>query len=199
MFERKELKFAFDALEPFIDAKTMEIHSTKHHQGYVNKLNTALEDFPEFQNKTLEELLTNLNDLPEEIRLAVRNNGGGHHNHTLFFNHLTPTKVEVPASLKQKIEDSFDSMENFMEVFSLAAGSVFGSGWAFLCLNQAGELVVQTQANQDSPLSDGLKPIMGIDVWEHAYYLHYQNRRPEYIQNFFNIIDWNIVEENLNS
>jgi len=199
MFSREELKFSFDALEPFIDAQTMEIHSTKHHQGYVNKLNAALENHPELLEKSLEELLTNLNDLPQEVRTAVRNSGGGHHNHTLFFNHLTPTKVEVPGQLMERIESDFGSYENFMQDFATAAASVFGSGWAFLCVDSENKLVIQTQANQDSPLSDGLKPIMGIDVWEHAYYLHYQNRRPEYIQNFFNVIDWNVVLENLNS
>jgi len=199
MFQRKELTFDFSALEPFIDAQTMEIHSTKHHQGYVNKLNAALEDFPEYQSKSIEDLLSNISELPQEIQSSVRNNGGGHHNHTLFFGHLTPNKTQVPESLLEKINQSFGSFEEFKERFTLAAGSVFGSGWAFLCLDSNDELVIQTQANQDSPLSDGLKPIMGIDVWEHAYYLHYQNRRPEYIENFFNIIDWNKVLENLNS
>lgn len=197
MFERTELKFAFNALEPFIDSQTMEIHSTKHHQGYVNKLNAALEDYPELSGKSLEDLLINIKDLPQEIQTAVRNNGGGHHNHTLFFNHLSPQKVELPAELLTKIQESFGTYEAFVEDFSLAAASVFGSGWAFLCKDSNGQLLIQTQSNQDSPLSDGLIPIMGIDVWEHAYYLHYQNRRPEYIQNFFNIIDWNVVLDNL--
>ena len=199
MFQRQELNFAFDALSPHIDAQTMEIHSTKHHQGYVNKLNAALEDYPELQEKSLHDLLSNISELPEEIQTAVRNNGGGHANHTLFFSHLTPQKVEVPAELLEKINQAFGSFEDFQEQFSLAAASVFGSGWAFLCLDEQNNLMIQTQANQDSPISDGLKPIMGIDVWEHAYYLHYQNRRPEYIQNFFNVIDWNKVQDNLNS
>jgi len=195
MFQRKELTFDFSALEPFIDAQTMEIHSTKHHQGYVNKLNAALEDFPEYQSKSIEDLLINISQLPQEIQTAVRNNGGGHHNHTLFFGHLTPNKTQVPESLLDKINQSFGSFEEFKERFALAAGSVFGSGWAFLCLDTNDELVIQTQANQDSPLSDGLKPIMGIDVWEHAYYIDTRNNRAQYLENYWALINWSFINE----
>ncbi len=197
MFQRQDLKFAFDAFEPFLDAVTMEIHTSKHHQGYVNKLNAALEDYPELLATPIEKLLQNPSDLPEEVRTAVINNGGGHANHTLFFNHLCPGPVEVPSALLAKIEQAFTSFDQFKEDFSAAAATLFGSGWVFLCQDQNGNLIMQTQTNQNSPLSEGLHPIMVIDVWEHAYYLHYQNRRPEYIENFFNIIDWNQVQENM--
>ena len=192
-----ELGFAHNALEPHIDARTMEIHHGKHHQGYVNKLNAALEGHSDLADKSLPELLGNLDAVPEEIRTAVRNNGGGHANHSLFFAHLSPNGGGAPSgALAEAINSAFGSFDKFKEEFAAAAAGRFGSGWAFLCVKGDGSLHVESTPNQDSPLMHGHTPIMGIDVWEHAYYLNYQNRRPDYIAAFWNVIDWNKVGEN---
>ncbi len=193
MYKLPEMKYPYDALEPIIDAKTMEIHYTKHHGAYVNGLNAALEKHPNL-NLSLEEMLIDLNKVPEDIRTSVRNNGGGHHNHTLFWEILTPGGAKMPTGkLLDAINKDFGSFENFKEVFSNAAKTRFGSGWAWLLKTDSGLKVISTP-NQDAPLAEG-KPILGLDVWEHAYYLNYQNRRPEYVTAFFNVINWDVVNK----
>ncbi len=189
-----KLPYAFDALEPHIDARTMEIHYTKHHQGYVNKLNAALEGHPELQSLTALELLLSLDSIPDSIRTAVRNNGGGHVNHSLFWTNMSPNGGGTPGGLLGgAIDDSFGSFVEFHKQFSNAAATRFGSGWAWLCADSDG-LVVTSTANQDNPIfTDGVVPILGLDVWEHAYYLNYQNRRPDYIEAFWNVVDWDEV------
>jgi Fe-Mn family superoxide dismutase len=186
-----KLAYSYDALEPYIDGKTMIIHHTKHHQAYVNNLNSVLEKHPELEKEAPEELIRNLGRVPEDIHMAVRNNGGGHVNHTFFWEIL---KKGVPArgDVMDAIGGKFGSFEDFRERFSKAAASRFGSGWAWLVVSN-GELEVVSTANQDSPLTVGKTPIMGIDLWEHAYYLKYQNRRPEYIEAFFNVVNWEKV------
>ncbi|TDT60985.1 superoxide dismutase [Fonticella tunisiensis] len=191
-----ELKYSNDALEPYIDKLTMEIHHSKHHGAYVNNLNAALENYSELQEKNIEELLTNLNQVPEAIKAAVRNNGGGHYNHSIFWDIIGPNGGGEPrGNLKKAIERDFGSFEKFKEEFSKAAAGRFGSGWAWLVINKEGKLQVVSTPNQDNPISEGLKPVMGLDVWEHAYYLKYQNRRPEYINAWWNVINWKAVEE----
>lgn len=190
------LGFEFDALEPFFDAKTMEIHYTKHHQGYVNKLNTALESAPAL-NLSLEEMLKDLSLVPENIRQAVRNNGGGHFNHSFFWPQLKVNNNEGPkGALQDALNEAFGSFDGFKEAFSNAAATRFGSGWAWLIKNNAGKLEVVSTPNQDTPLSLGT-PLLGLDVWEHAYYLNYQNRRPDYISAFFSVVHWDVVAERL--
>ncbi len=197
-FELPKLPYDFNALEPYIDARTMEIHYTKHHQGYVNKLNAALEKHPELQGKSIEELLRGLDSVPEDIRTAVRNNGGGHFNHSLFWPVMSPNGGGKPGGeLAKAIEGAFGSFDSFKEQFSATAAGVFGSGWAWLVVDGGGALSITSTPNQDSPLSRGLTPILGLDVWEHAYYLKYQNRRPEYIENWWNVVNWDQVAKNL--
>ena len=186
------LPYAYDALEPHIDARTMEIHHTKHHQAYINKVNDAIAG-TEWESKTVEELVASLDQVPESIRTAVRNHGGGHANHSLFWTIMKPDGGGTPSGeLASAIETAFGSFDNFRKEFSTAAATRFGSGWAWLTVD-GGKLVVESTANQDSPLSAGRTPILGIDVWEHAYYLKYQNRRPEYIDAFWNVINWDEV------
>ncbi|GAA0437422.1 superoxide dismutase [Agaribacter marinus] len=196
-FELPELPYATNALEPYIDQTTMEIHHGKHHQTYVNKLNAALEGKAELADKSLEAIISNLEAVPEDIRTAVRNNGGGHLNHTLFWEIIAPGKeaAEPAGKLAEAIKEAFGSISSFEQKFADAATTRFGSGWAWLVVNQTGKLEVISTPNQDNPISEGKTPILGIDVWEHAYYLKYQNRRPEYIENFFNIINWDVVAE----
>ena len=192
--ELPALPYPYDALEPYIDARTMEIHHTKHHQGYVNKLNAALEKYPDLQKVPLEELLRNIASVPEDIRTAVRNNGGGHVNHSLFWTIMGPNGGGQPSgALAAAIEAAFGSFDAFKEAFSQAAATRFGSGWAWLVVDAFGNLKVYSTPNQDSPYMDGFTPILGLDVWEHAYYLKYQNRRPEYIQNWWNVVNWDEV------
>lgn len=192
-----ELPYAYDALEPYIDAKTMEIHYTKHHQAYINKLNEALKKYPEWQKVSLYDLLTRLNEVPEDIRTAVRNQGGGHANHTFFWKCMTPKADKAPeGELAQAIEKTFGSLDEFKKQFNAAAVSVFGSGWAWLVMDQNNNLKVIATSNQDSPLMQGMVPLLGLDVWEHAYYLKYQNRRPEYIDGWWNVVNWNFVQQN---
>ena len=193
MFELPNLPNSFEALEPNIDAKTMEIHHDKHHEGYVKKLNAAVEG-TEFANKDIVEILKNINEVPENIKQAVINNGGGHANHSLFWEILSPEKQEPLGNVSDDINTTFGSFQDFKEKFSNAAATRFGSGWAWLVVNSEGELEVLSTGNQDSPLMEGKTPILGLDVWEHAYYLKYQNKRPDYIEAFFNLINWNKVE-----
>jgi len=193
-FELPKLPYAYDALEPNIDAKTMEIHHTKHHQGYTDKLNAAIEKHSELAEKSAEDLLKEVDSLPEDIRTAVINNGGGYVNHSLFWQLLSPEKQEVSGSVSEAINKSFGSFDSFKEKFSDAAVKRFGSGWAWLVVSD-GKLEVMSSPNQDSPLMDGKVPVLGLDVWEHAYYLNYQNKRPDYIAAFFNIINWKKVNE----
>lgn len=191
-----QLPYAYDALEPYIDKDTMTIHHTKHHQAYINNLNAALETYPELQKETVEELISNIQLVPENIRTAVHNNGGGHANHSFFWPLLSPNGGGNPKGLIAKeINKKFGSFDKFKEAFNKAAASRFGSGWAWLVLNN-GTLEVYSTANQDSPLMEGKIPLLTLDVWEHAYYLHYQNRRPEYIDAFWNVVNWDQVEKN---
>ncbi|PXF32428.1 superoxide dismutase [Pokkaliibacter plantistimulans] len=190
------LPYAYDALEPHLDARTMEIHHSKHHQTYVNGLNTALSDYPDLQALPVEKLLEDMNAIPEAIRGAIRNHGGGHANHSLFWLVMSPEGGGEPTgALGDAITATFGSFAQLKEKFNAAATTRFGSGWAWLAVDKQGQLVVTSTANQDSVISDGLTPILGLDVWEHAYYLHYQNRRPDYIQAFWNVINWNEVSQ----
>jgi superoxide dismutase, Fe-Mn family len=191
-YELPKLAYAYDALEPHIDAQTMKIHHTKHHQAYLTKLNEAIEGTPLGENP-IEYLLANIEEVPEDIRQTVINNGGGYANHTLFFSILTPHGKGAPSgALAGAIDDAFDSFEQFKEAFQAAALGRFGSGWAWLVVKD-GELDVVSTANQDSPIMHGATPLLGLDVWEHAYYLKYQNRRPEYVEAFWNLVDWDAV------
>lgn len=197
-FTLPTLPYDYAALEPHIDAETMRIHHGKHHQAYVTNLNAALEATPELFEKTIEELVTNLNELPQSVQTAVRNNGGGHVNHAFFWTSLTGEKTELHGNLKVDLEATFGSVEAFKEAFETAAKTRFGSGWAWLVVSN-GQLEVVSTPNQDSPLTDGKTPILGLDVWEHAYYLNYQNRRPDYVSAYWNVVDWNKAEERYNS
>lgn len=187
-----KLPYSYDALEPHIDAKTMEIHHTKHHQAYIDKLNAAVEG-TEWANLSVEELVSDLKKVPEDKRTAVRNHGGGHANHSLFWTILTPNGGGEPSGeLADAIKSAFGDFASFKTKFSDAAKNQFGSGWAWLVVN-GGKLEVLSMGNQDSPLSDGKTPVLGLDVWEHAYYLKYQNKRPDYVEAFWNLINWNEV------
>jgi Fe-Mn family superoxide dismutase len=197
-FELPKLPYAEDALEPYIDAQTMNIHRTKHHQAYITNLNAALEKHPELANKSLEDLLSDLSAVPEDIRMAVRNHGGGTWNHNMFWEIMAPkTSITPSGELMKALEAAFGSFDSFKSEFEKAAVGRFGSGWAWLVRRGDGLAVVST-ANQDNPFSDGLTPIMGIDVWEHAYYLKYQNRRPEYVSNWWNVVNWEAVADRYN-
>ncbi len=190
------LPYAFDGLEPHIDAKTMEIHHDKHHAAYVNKLNAALEKHPDLQSKSLEDLLTDLGSLPDSVRGAVNNHGGGHLNHSIFWNNMSPNGGGSPdGELASAISSSFGSFDEFKSKFSTAAAGRFGSGWAWLCVDGAGKLMIKALPNQDNPLTEGLRPLLGLDVWEHAYYLKYQNRRPDYVTAWWNVVNWKDVAE----
>ena len=195
-----QLPYSFDALEPHIDARTMEIHHDKHHAGYVNNLNAALDKQPDLHNKSLDDLISNLKSVPESIRTAVRNNGGGHWNHSFFWKVMSKNGGGEPTGdLSDAIKRDFGSFGQFKDQFTNAGATRFGSGWAWLVVNN-GKLNVVSTPNQDNPLMDiaevSGRPILGVDVWEHAYYLHYQNRRPDYLKAFFNVIDWNAVAQN---
>jgi len=195
MFTLPKLTYAYNALEPSIDARTMEIHHSKHHQGYVNKLNKTLENHPELLEKKIENLLIDLKKLPTKIKIAVQNNGGGHANHSLFWSILSPdAKQEPRGKLLEKINSTFGSFAKFKKEFSAKTAGQFGSGWGWLVKTPSGKLEIMTTNNQDSPLSRGLIPLLTIDVWEHAYYLKYQNRRPDYLEAIWNVIDWEEVE-----
>jgi Fe-Mn family superoxide dismutase len=192
-YELPQLPYAYDALEPHIDKETMNIHHTKHHNTYVTGINAALEGQAELQGKSVEELISNMDAVPENIKTAVRNHGGGHANHSLFWNILTPGGATSPnGELADALTGKFGSFDNFKDEFAKAAATRFGSGWAWLVVNN-GELEITSTPNQDSPLMEGKTPVLGLDVWEHAYYLNYQNRRPDYINAFFNVINWDVV------
>jgi Fe-Mn family superoxide dismutase len=198
MFKLPDLGYGFDALEPYIDAKTMEIHHDKHHSTYVEKLNAALEKYPDWRAKTIEEILANIKNLPENIRIAAQNNGGGHHNHSLFWETMKPGGAKEPqGALAEVLNASFGGYDNFKTKFTEAAVNRFGSGWAWLAADKDGKLEVYSTANQDSPLMQGKRPILGLDVWEHAYYLKYQNRRPEYIDAWWSVVNWDAVASRL--
>ncbi|MGG1517625.1 superoxide dismutase [Paenibacillus oryzisoli] len=185
------LPYANDALEPHIDAKTMEIHHDRHHNAYVTNLNAALDKHPALHEKSLNDLIADLNSVPEDIRTAVRNNGGGHANHSLFWEVIGPNGGGAPTgALAAAIESELGGFEKFKADFSAAATTRFGSGWAFLAVDKAGKLKVYSLPNQDSPIMEGETPILGLDVWEHAYYLNYQNKRPDYIAAFWNVVNW---------
>lgn len=194
-YELPTLPYPTDALEPHIDQRTMEIHHGKHHAAYVANLNNAVAGKPELESKSVEDLIADLDAVPEEIRTAVRNNGGGHANHSLFWTVIGPNAGGQPdGDLAAAIDAAFGSFDAFQEAFAKAATTRFGSGWAWLSVRN-GKLEVTSTPNQDSPLMDGATPILGLDVWEHAYYLHYQNRRPDYIKAFWNVVDWNAVAQ----
>jgi Fe-Mn family superoxide dismutase len=194
-FELPKLEYEYSSLEPYIDEATMKFHHDKHHQAYTDKLNAALEKHPEIKVKMAEELLMDLKKIPEDIRTAVRNNGGGYVNHNFFWK-ILKKNIILRGKLKEIIEERFGSFEKFREEFTNASLGLFGSGWTWLVLNKNKELEIITTANQDSPISDGKIPILTIDLWEHSYYLRYQNKRADYVNAFFNIINWQRVEEN---
>jgi Fe-Mn family superoxide dismutase len=208
-YELPQLPYGYDALEPYLDAKTMEIHHTKHHQAYTNNLNAALEKHPEIADMPLEKLLADLTLVPEDIRMAVRNHGGGYWNHNFFWKVMAPHSAEAASrgeptaggepsgKVADAITASFGGFAPFKEIFTKAASGVFGSGWAWLVMGPDGKLAVTSTPNQDSPLALKQKPLLALDVWEHAYYLKYQNRRPEYIDAWWNVVNWQAVEENL--
>ncbi|PWI57727.1 superoxide dismutase [Sulfoacidibacillus thermotolerans] len=196
-FETPALPYAADALEPYIDAKTMTVHHDGHHVAYTNNLNAALENHPDLQAKSAIDILKNIHDVPESIRTTVRNNGGGHVNHNMFWKLLSPNGGGEPTGeLADAINKEFGSFAKFKEEFVKAAATRFGSGWAWLVLDSTGKLAITSTPNQDSPYMDGLTPILGLDVWEHAYYLKYQNKRADYISAFWNVVNWPQVAEN---
>ena len=195
-FTLPPLPYPYDALEPHIDAKTMQIHHTGHHAAYVRNLNAAVAKHPHLARKSIEELLADLEALPADVRTTIRNNGGGHANHTLFWQIMSPKGGGQPrGELAKAIEKAFGSFERFQEQFTATAMGVFGSGWAWLSVGRDKQLRIEPTPNQDTPISAGRTPILGIDVWEHAYYLKYQNRRAEYVKAFYNVIDWERVAE----
>jgi Fe-Mn family superoxide dismutase len=197
-FTLPALPYAYDALEPHIDARTMEIHHTKHHQAYVNNLNAALEKAPQLEGKSLDDLMRNINSVPEAVRTAVRNNGGGHWNHSQFWEWMGPKRGGEPSGrLGDAIKKSFGDFSKFKEQFAAAAAGRFGSGWAWLLDEGNGKLSITSTPNQDNPLMEGKKPILGLDVWEHAYYLKYQNRRPDYVAAWWNVVNWDSVGKKL--
>jgi Fe-Mn family superoxide dismutase len=188
------LPYDYAALEPHIDEATMRIHHDKHHAAYVNNLNAALEGHADLQAKTIEAILSNLDAVPDAIRMAVRNNGGGHYNHTIFWEMMTPGGAQRPGgALGKAIDSTFGSFDTFKEHFTKAGTSRFGSGWAWLSMDASGRLTVESTPNQDTPLSAGRKALLGCDVWEHAYYLKYQNRRPDYMAAWWNVVNWDVV------
>ncbi len=194
--ELPELGYDYDALEPHIDARTIDIHHTKHQQGYTNKLNAALEGHDALQDYTAVQVLRGLHAVPSDIRTAVRNNGGGYANHSLFWEVIAPGGADQPGGeLASRIDDAFGSFDSFQETFQSAAKGQFGSGWGWLAVSPFGELEVLSTANQDSPLIDGYTPILGVDVWEHAYYLNYQNQRGAYLDAFWNVVNWDAVAQ----
>lgn len=190
-FQMVPLPYAYDALEPYIDAKTVELHYSKHHQTYLNNLNGALEKYPELGNLTIEQLLSNLNSVPEDIRMVVRNNGGGYYNHNIYWAIMGPARGGEPTGkLAEAITKEFGSYASLKEQLEKTGLGRFGSGWAWLSKKQDGSLTIHSTPNQDTPLAEGLFPIIGVDVWEHAYYLKYQNRRAEYLTNWWNLANW---------
>lgn len=196
-FELPNLPYEFDALEPHIDKETMEIHHDKHHNTYVTKLNAAIEG-TDLENKSIEEIVANLDSVPSDIQTAVRNNGGGHLNHSSFWQILSPNSEEK-GTVVDKIKEQWGSLDEFKDEFAKKAAGQFGSGWAWLVVDKDGKLEIVTTANQDNPITEGKTPILGLDVWEHAYYLKYQNKRPDYINAFWNVVNWEKVDELYNA
>lgn len=196
-FVNPPLPYAYDALEPFIDAKTMELHHNRHLQTYINNLNKTLKDYPEYQNLSLEKLIIYIDSLPSSIQTEVKNNAGGIYNHIFFFSNMTNSKMEIPSPLSDYINNYFGNFENFKDVFSNAAMSVFGSGYAWLVLNPFGQLQIITTANQDTPFPLNMCPLLNLDVWEHAYYLKHYNLRADYINDWFHVVNWQQVNTNL--
>lgn len=198
MFELSKLKFDYNALEPYIDALTVETHYSKHHQNYCNNLNKALDNYPQFTGVTIEDILKNTENIPEEVRQLVINNGGGYFNHNLYWENMGTQFKSVPeGKLAEALNNAFSSFADFQKLFSDSGIKLFGSGWTWLVKNRAGALKIVNTVNQDSPISNGLQPILALDVWEHAYYLKYQNRRAEYIQNWWNVVNWKVVADRL--
>jgi superoxide dismutase, Fe-Mn family len=196
-YELPPLSYPFNALEPHIDAKTMEIHHDKHHQAYITNANNALKDHPDLAAKPVDELIANLSQVPESIRTVVRNNAGGHSNHSFFWKIMAPNAGGAPkGKLAEAITSTFGSVDAFKEKFQAAGASRFGSGWAWLVVNKEGKLEITSTPNQDSPIMEGLKPVIGIDVWEHSYYLLYQNKRPDYLKAWWNVVSWDQAEKN---
>lgn len=199
MFEMSALKFEYNALEPYIDALTVETHYSKHHQNYCNNLNKTLEKYPQFQTSGIESILTNLNTLPQDVIQAATNNGGGYYNHNLYWENLTPNGNSLTDGvLMEEINRAFVSFADFQKLFTESATKLFGSGWTWLIQTKNSDLKIVNTANQDCPLSSGLRPLLTLDLWEHAYYLKYQNRRAEYIQNWWQVVDWGVVTSRLN-
>ncbi|MGL5630550.1 MAG: superoxide dismutase [Mycoplasmoidaceae bacterium] len=197
MFKLPILKYKFNGLEPYYDTKTVEIHYTKHHQTYINNLNDAISKYPDFKNYSIEKLLEELDELPSEIKNSVRNNGGGYYNHNLFWEQFSSKHEEIKGDILDLINRDFSSFENFRKIFDDKAKTNFGSGWTWLVLNKNKQLEVMNTSGHDCPITNGFSPLIVIDIWEHAYYLKFQNRRPEWINSFWNIIDWNFVNKNL--
>ncbi|MFT9267696.1 superoxide dismutase [Oenococcus sp.] len=198
VFVLPELPYNYDALTPYIDERTMHLHHDMHHQTYIDKLNALLVDYPEFANWPIEKILTNLNKLPEKLRTPVRNQAGGHYNHSLFWKMLSPDfDQKIDAGLLDRINMEWGNLQEFKNAFSSSAVAVFGSGWTWLVMKPDGKLQIVSTVNQDSPISMGLTPLLGIDLWEHAYYLKYENRRPEYIKAFWHVVNWAQVAENM--
>jgi superoxide dismutase, Fe-Mn family len=196
-YELPPLSYPFNALEPHIDAKTMEIHHDKHHQAYITNANNALKDHPDLAAKPVDELIANLSQVPESIRTVVRNNAGGHSNHSFFWKIMAPNAGGAPkGKLAEAITSTFGSVDAFKEKFQAAGASRFGSGWAWLVVNKEGKLEITSTPNQDSPIMEGLKPVIGVDVWEHSYYLLYQNKRPDYLKAWWNVVSWDQAEKN---
>ena len=194
-YKLPSLGYAYDALEPHIDARTMEIHHTKHHQTYITNANGVLENHPDLEEKSVDELISDLDSIPEAARTALRNNAGGHSNHSFFWKIIAPGGSDAPTGgLAAAIDAELGGLDSLKDAFGKAGATRFGSGWAWLSVNN-GKLAVHSTANQDSPLMEGASPVIGLEVWEHAYYLNYQNRRPEYIEAFWNLINWDIVEK----
>ena len=199
-YELPPLPYPFNALEPHIDAKTMEIHHDKHHQAYITNANNALKDHPDLAAKPVDELIANLSQVPESIRTVVRNNAGGHSNHTFFWKIMGPNAGGAPkGKLAEAITATFGSVDAFKEKLQAAGASRFGSGWAWLVVNKEGKLEITSTPNQDSPIMEGLKPVIGIDVWEHSYYLLYQNKRPDYLKAWWNVVNWDQAEKNFSA
>jgi Fe-Mn family superoxide dismutase len=194
-FQLPKLPYKYNALEPFIDTQTMKIHHQKHHKAYVDNLNAAVLKYPELKDKSIEYLLMNLDSLPEDVREAIRNNGGGHYNHSLFWTIMGDQSIDKPSGeLMDAIKKSFGTFENFKKEFKTAATKKFGSGWVWLIKDENGKLKITTTPNQDSPIMDGISPILGLDVWEHAYYLKYKNNRGDYVDYWWNVVNWDKVE-----
>ncbi|MBV9732482.1 MAG: superoxide dismutase [Verrucomicrobia bacterium] len=199
-YELPPLPYPFNALEPHIDAKTMEIHHDKHHQAYITNANNALKDHPDLAAKPVDELIASLSQVPESIRTVVRNNAGGHSNHSFFWQIMAPNAGGAPkGKLAEAITATFGSVDAFKEKFQAAGASRFGSGWAWLVVNKEGKLEITSTPNQDSPIMEGLKPVIGIDVWEHSYYLLYQNKRPDYLKAWWNVVNWDQAEKNFSA